>query len=531
MMVQTSARFHREAENRLFTRNARRPQALTQHSRILVRLVLQIVASSLLPIALSGCSVLPYGAYTNKSIKEVSSDSDFWPIPSSTDLPKDTSRRATLAITPNRGDKDTLFMLALSGGGSRAANWAASSMFKLQDYQFRLSQNSSDLLSQVDVISSVSGGSLPAAYYGISTDPVDPEVTGRTWDRETVSKLLRKNYVTRWLGNWFWPSNVARYWLTPFDRTDIMAQTLADNLFDAKTKDDNYGRDFRLKDLNPSRPYLILNATNASRNKKIEDDQTKTMKAGFAEPFTFTHEDFAAIGSDIDEYSVARAVMGTATFPGAFNTMTLRDYSVDDQRKPAYIHLFDGGNADNLGVGGLSRALQLANEAHISYKNLIVVVIDAYVDHSGISTSRADPRTPSDYIIDSNFLDATDALLSRNRKALLKGLTKDLESIPIPREHKILYHLQFNDLARLHVKRGTPQARQLTRLIARLNRIPTDFSISDEDADAVEKAADMLLSADNECLSRIADLISGKNIDARLPDDQTPVSIKCRWPR
>src|ERR1051325_5789166 len=56
--------------------------------------------------------------------------------------------------------------LALSGGGSRAANLSIAVMLELQ----RLG-----LLEHVDVISGVSGGALTAAYYGllpVNTGPV-----------------------------------------------------------------------------------------------------------------------------------------------------------------------------------------------------------------------------------------------------------------------------------------------------------------------------------------------------------------------
>src|SRR2546425_7415806 len=55
--------------------------------------------------------------------------------------------------------KDGRFIgLALSGGGSRSANFSAAVMLELQ----RLG-----ILEQVDVISAVSGGALTAAYYGL----------------------------------------------------------------------------------------------------------------------------------------------------------------------------------------------------------------------------------------------------------------------------------------------------------------------------------------------------------------------------
>ena len=83
------------------------------------------------------------------------------------------------------------------------------------------------------------------------------------------------------------------------------------------------------------------------------------MGIGFGEVFTFTAEDFARICSSIEDYSVARAVMATATFPGVFNFMTLSNYCrrnmLDDTEDRRYLHVFDGGNADNLGLTSLKR--------------------------------------------------------------------------------------------------------------------------------------------------------------------------------
>ena len=80
--------------------------------------------------------------------------------------------KAAFVIGEDRGakrnGKKSLVILALSGGGSRAAYWSGSVMLKLADI-FRA--EGLNLLKEVDVISSVSGGSLPAAYYAISRTP------------------------------------------------------------------------------------------------------------------------------------------------------------------------------------------------------------------------------------------------------------------------------------------------------------------------------------------------------------------------
>src|SRR5438552_1779769 len=71
----------------------------------------------------------------------------------------DRSAQGSRAMGPASYDvhPDGFFVgLALSGGGSRSANFSAACMFQLQRI---------GLLEHVDYISSVSGGSLTAAYY------------------------------------------------------------------------------------------------------------------------------------------------------------------------------------------------------------------------------------------------------------------------------------------------------------------------------------------------------------------------------
>lgn len=172
---------------------------------------------------------------------------------------------------------DSFIGVAISGGGSRSAVFSAAVLFELQRY---------GILQQVDVISSVSGGSLTAAYYVLSCDPPSgnfncpPTVEGPErfiWQYEVVMAKLQKNYIGRWVGNWFWPDNIARTWFTYYDRTDIMAETFSDNLFDNSALG---GEGFRFHDLNPQRPYLIVNATNNTRTRSNNRDLN----------FTFTKE-------------------------------------------------------------------------------------------------------------------------------------------------------------------------------------------------------------------------------------------------
>ena len=74
--------------------------------------------------------------------------------------------RATAEIEQPRGQEDVLVILCLSGGGSRAAWFSAATMLRLERVVDEI-----NLLHEVDVISSVSGGGLPAAYYCLTRDP------------------------------------------------------------------------------------------------------------------------------------------------------------------------------------------------------------------------------------------------------------------------------------------------------------------------------------------------------------------------
>ena len=381
------------------------------------------LAISIAVISVSGCTIFNYGASFNKQSEttqvQATSQASFV-----VRQQREAKNCADQMIRDPKRNKNVLVLLALSGGGSRAAYFSALSMREMQNIGLKIGDFESDVLHEVDVISSVSGGSLAGAYYAVSHDP-GSECAGyatRPWNDTKIRELMTLDYRWRWLGRWLWPNNIAAYWFTKYDRTDIMAKIMADNLFDKKIT----GFDLTLGELNPLRPNLILNATTGS------DD--KPMGIGFGEVFTFTTEDFARICSSIEDYSVARAVMATATFPGVFNFMTLRNYCrrnmADDTEDRRYLHVFDGGNADNLGLTSLKRVIWTSlkdreTQPSLPYKNVIVILVDAFTDSRGVDPKKSDPRGTFDFIMDTNFIDATTSLLEANRERLLAGFDQE----------------------------------------------------------------------------------------------------------
>ncbi len=49
--------------------------------------------------------------------------------------------------------------------------------------------------------------------------------------------------------------------------------------------------------------------------------------------------------------------MATASFPAAFNNKTLKNFS-ENQVKDSYLHVFDGGNHDNLGLSSVEEIIE-----------------------------------------------------------------------------------------------------------------------------------------------------------------------------
>jgi predicted acylesterase/phospholipase RssA len=443
-----------------------RTRAMMNANRCMKALLLML---SVVPI-LNGCAL---NAYQNIQLGAGDTNKN----------PKATHRVANR----NGSAEDTLVILALSGGGSRAAYFSASTMLSLE-------QNK--ILKEVDVISSVSGGSLPAAYYAISKDPDEAGPGERLWEEKTVKDLMARNYKMLWFGNWFWPNNILKYWFTSFNRSHIMAQTFADNLFDSSTT----GIDYKFKDLNQNRPSLIINATNGTTGKYCCD------------LFTFTEDDFNDIDSNLNEYDLSLAVMSSASFPSVFNYINLRNFKEDE----TFIHVFDGGNTDNL---GLKSTFWLLNKVRGNFRKIILILVDSYTMSDGVSGDICDARGSFDFVMDLNFLDSFNCLLALNRESLVQDMINYFSWLKTGLEKDVVfYHIKFDNIKALD--NTTPEE----ALYPKLNSIKTDFQISDHDKNSIDKAANLLLSpTNNTCLNNIKQLL----FNNRTPDNN---STYCTWP-
>lgn len=388
----------------------------------------------------------------------------------------------------DREPPDEIFVgLALSGGGSRSANFSAAVMLELRKQ---------GILQHVDFISSVSGGSLPAAYYAL--EGYEYFTLGERekikFEEAELKDRMGRNFQQRWLLSWFNPINILRYWSTDFTRSDIMVPVFDDNLF----------HDATYANLNPDRPKLLINATDS----------------GTFERLTFSDETAARLQTDLSSFSIARAVNISSAFPGVFQTVTIKNYKGE---KETYRHLYDGGPADNLGLDALAEVLRgaacgsvrdsgNAQQSIIQQsikaqggcpdgqqprpftklfpKGCLVIAVDAAQWGTDQDAEFAHTRRWTDYIVDHNALNATDVMLLHNRKATLEDFGIPKDKIDVDRfarfslDHERTF-CRFWHIAVRHIPRGDR--------LGTVHDIETSFNIEDNQQQALFDAARRLV--------------------------------------
>ena len=226
------------------------------------------------------------------------------------------------------GNSDSLTVIvALSGGGYRAAALGFAVMELMRDTPIRWMGHDRTLLQELDFISAVSGGSLTAAFYAQDPDRFFADFRPRVLDLDLQSALWSRVLS---------PSGVWRQTSRTFGRGDLLQELLDEHIFHAQT----FG------DVPRRRPVVYVNATDMR----------------FGDRFEFSHEQFNQLCSDLDRVPLARAVAASMAVPVVMSPITLWNHKdtcpvqVPSAPVPGraahspFIHLVDGGLSDNTGV-------------------------------------------------------------------------------------------------------------------------------------------------------------------------------------
>jgi NTE family protein len=269
--------------------------------------------------------------------------------------------------SPVDADPDApLIFIAFSGGGSRAAALGLGVLDELAAARYSAAAAPARLIDQVKIVSSVSGGSVVAAWFGlVGPDRVD----------ELVDRFLVQDNMATLVWQAADPLTWARLAFSDYTRIDVLSELLDRRLFQGA----RFGALRR-----PGGPFIVMNASD--------------MISG--EVFAFTPERFDDICSDLDALPITVGVAASAAFPVALTPITLRNHRYescpatipapgwiaanltrplprylnleeykraryanalrngpDAFRDEHYPHLLDGGLADNQGVQSLTDVL------------------------------------------------------------------------------------------------------------------------------------------------------------------------------
>jgi NTE family protein len=227
---------------------------------------------------------------------------------------------------PHGASSDQLLvLLASSGGGTRSAAFSYGVLRGLRDFEIPVNGHERRLLDELDTYAAVSGGSFPAAYYGLYRDRIF-ETFERDFLKADIEDYIWGIYLFPW--KWEWMVNPL------YGSNDEMGLIYDKLMFHGATYADL---------IRNGKPFVSINATDIN----------------YGGVFAFSQDQFDLICSDLSTFPIASAVAASNGFPVLFSPITLTSYSAQcGGRAPAWLKTADVG-------GDLSRQRNLANLARL----------------------------------------------------------------------------------------------------------------------------------------------------------------------
>lgn len=275
----------------------------------------------------------------------------------------------TLGVRPDNGEgRSIVAALTLSGGGARAAAFGLGVLRELKATRFTWEGRDTTLADELSLISGVSGGSILAAHYALFGDETlarfEPDFLLRNIDADLLQGVLAPSRVRELTSPWYGRSNVLD------ERLALLYQ----------------GRTFGDLAARARAPMLLITATDLTTGAAFE----------------FTHEQFSLICSDLDSVPLSFAVAASSAVPLVLSPLTLRNHagscahspsaipgntgsteanyrsrmlkasaeSYIDVRERPFLHLVDGGLADNLGLRGLLDRVVATGSIQDSFRDM-----------------------------------------------------------------------------------------------------------------------------------------------------------------
>ena len=383
-------------------------------------------------------------------------------------------------------NSDELFVaLTFSGGGMRAAALAYGVLERLAAERIRWNGREGRLLDEVDLINSVSGGSMTAAYYALHGDGIFKDFAERFFAQDLQDRLESRIVAI---------GSIPRLMSPRYGRIDMVQEFLDETLYEGKT----------FADLPRRRPYVIISASDMALGSRFE----------------FTQDFFDLLCSDLDRLPISRAVAASSALPLVFSPVTLWNYagtcslpplpsfqvaqgelaarqaqrarevfSYLDRSERPYVHLLDGGLADNLGVRGLIESAALVGGLDAAFKlarikpptKIVVMMVNAETQGDRSVARSADVPTLTQVmraLVDvpiNRYSYETQVLGRQSVEAWHRRMQRDGRSAEL-----YLIEVSLNSLA-------DPVEREF------MNAVPTSLQLPRQTIERIRRAASQLL--------------------------------------
>jgi NTE family protein len=409
-----------------------------------------------------------------------------------TEIPEESLERFSDAAAGNRAP-EILVLLSFSGGGTRAASFAYGVLQELADTPVSTSRGAQSLLSEVDVISSVSGGSFTSAYFGLYGSRIFDDFEAR-FLRKDVEKVLKKDLFR--VKDW------NKLESKTYGRSDMAADYYDEQIFDGKTF-----ADIR----RPEAPLVIIN----------------TSELGGGMRLTFTPGFFDLMCINLDKYPVSRAVAASSAVPGLATPITLENFAgscdyqapqwllarandpattpsrvrtenlqrLMDAKQQQWLHLADGGITDDIGLRAFYTLYDqawnprqaLRDFGHSNVSQILVISVNAAARHPAPAWTKQ-PEVPkvvevlrraSDIQME-RFSAETINLVRNSYQQLAESLST--EDKPVSVEFVEVNFHSVDD----------------PRLRKELNAIATNFGLEDTEVDKLIGAGRQVLRQSND---------------------------------
>lgn len=286
--------------------------------------------------------------------------------------------------------------LSISGGGTRAANFGMGILLGLEELTLSENRNA---LQEIDYLSTVSGGGFPAgAYisslfdyynYGDQSTPYSLKENYNTKIKFDLSRSYVAPMIRAYLSS-------PRLWFSHLDEGDVLEQAIDNYVLGHINRRLKYNerRSILLGDIFIKKqykdepvllPFHVANGTNFVNMSIIPftpDVIEQYAITGYTHRVKYCSEEGCIDANDM-AYSVG--IKASGSFPVAISNTTLKS---NFWEKDCYLHILDGGIADNLGYKTAVHILK--NDHDVNRK--VLMLIDA--DNTGVIKTFSKKQSP-----------------------------------------------------------------------------------------------------------------------------------------